>query len=121
MLPLQNSAIRAAASPPLIYVSIQGRGGPPPPPSAMRAHATILSAFLPQQVDSPIQYSDVNPPPIPRLLAFSFQRDVPLLQPLSACALPPTLYVSLHGRGEPPPSTFNHALICSSDFCLASL
>ena len=68
MLPLQNSAIRAAASPPLIYVSIQGRGGPPPPPSAMRAHAPLLSVLLPQRVEPPLQPSAVNPPPLPQIL-----------------------------------------------------
>ena len=46
MLPLHYSYVRAA--PPPLSISIQGRGHPPPPPSSVRAHATLLSALLPQ-------------------------------------------------------------------------
>ena len=35
-----------------------------------------------------LQNSAVNPPPLPQLLDFPLQRDVPLLQPLSVCAPP---------------------------------
>ena len=55
VIPLQPSAVRAAADPPALSVSIQGQGGPPPTPSAMRAYAPILSALLPQRVEPPVQ------------------------------------------------------------------
>ena len=95
------------AAPPPLSVSIQGRGRPPPPPSAVRAHASLISALLHQQVEPPLQLLAVNPPRIPHILAFTLQRDVPPLRPLSACSPPPLLSVSLQGQGEPPllPST----------------
>ena len=91
------------AAPPPLSVSIQGRGGPPPPLSALRAHAPLLSALLPQQVEPPLQPSAVNPPPLPQILASTLQRDVPHLQPLSVRAPPPPpLSVLLQGLGVPP-------------------
>ena len=68
----------------------------------MRAHDPLLSALLPQQVEPTLQPSAVNPHPLPQILAFPLQRDVPPLHPLSVCAPPPPLSVSLQGRGEPP-------------------
>ena len=47
-LPIQPSAMRADAPPPLLYVSLQGRGEPPPPPSVMHAHPPLLSALIHQ-------------------------------------------------------------------------
>ena len=59
--------------------------------------------------DAPLQPSAVNSPPLPQILAFPLQRDVPPLQPLTTCAPPPPLSVSLQGRGEAPllPSTLS--------------
>ena len=113
MLPLQPSAFSLQPSavrsppPPLLSASIQGGGRPPPPHSSVHAHDTLLSALLPQQVDSPLQPSDVNTPHLPQLLAFPLQRDVLTLHPLSTCAPPPPLSISLWGQGKPPllPST----------------
>ena len=70
-------------------------------------HAPLLSAFFPQRVEPPLQPSAVNPPPLPQILAFPLQRDVPPLHPLFACSNPPPLSVSLQRRGEAPllPST----------------
>ena len=102
MLPLQPSAVRDAPTPPPLSVSIQGRGGPPPPTSAVRTNALLLSALHPQQVEPPLQPSVVNPPPLPHILAFPLQQDVPPLHPLSMCAPPPPISVSLQGRGEAP-------------------
>ena len=90
------------AATPVIYILIQGQDGPPPPPSAVRAHLPLLSAFLPQQVDPPLKPSAVNSPPLPQILAFPLQLDVPPLQPLSACDSSHMLSVSLQGRGVPP-------------------
>ena len=83
------------------------RGGPPPPPSAVQSCAPIFSALLPQRVNPPLQPSALHHPPLPKILAFSLQQDLPLLQPLSTCAPPPPLSISPQGRGEPPciPST----------------
>ena len=102
VLPLQPSAVRDAPTPPQLSVSIQGRGGPPPPTSAVRAHAPLLSALHPQIVEPPLQSSVVNPPPLPQILALPLQRDVPPLQPLSTCAPPPPISVSIQGRGKSP-------------------
>ena len=57
--------------------------------------------------DAPLQPSVINSPPLPQILAFPLQRDVPPLKPLSSCAPPPPLPVYLQGRGEAPllPST----------------
>ena len=43
--------------------------------------------------DAPLQPSAVNSPPLPQILAFSLQRDVPPLQPLFTCAPPLPLSV----------------------------
>ena len=58
--------------------------------------------MLHQIVEPPLQPSDVHNPPLPQLLAFSIQRDMPPLQPLSTCAYPPLLSVLPQGIGEPP-------------------
>ena len=73
----------------------------------MHDHDPLLSALLPTGVNTPLQPSSVNPPPLPQILDFSRQRDVPPLKPLSVCDPPPLLYVSLQGRGGSPliPST----------------
>ena len=75
----------------------------------MRAHAPLLSAFPFQQVEPPLQPSDVNPPPPPltQLLAFPLQQYVPHLWPLSVCAPPLPLSVSIQGLDKTPrlPST----------------
>ena len=57
--------------------------------------------------DAPLQPSVVNSPPLPQILAFPIQLDVPPLQPLSVCDTPPPLSLSLQSRGEAPllPST----------------
>ena len=89
------------APPPPRSVPLQGRGGPPPPSSAVRAHAPLFSALLPQRVEPPIQPSAVNPPPLPQLLSVSLQQDVLPLQPLSVRDPPPPLSVLLQGRGKP--------------------
>ena len=69
----------------------------------MRSHAPLPSAFLPRQVDSPLQPSVVNPPLLPQLLALPLQQDLPSLQPSAVCAHPPHLLsVSLQGLGVPP-------------------
>ena len=92
---------------PPISVSIQGRGRPPHPTSAVHSRAPLLSALLHQQVEPLLQPSAVNPPPLPHILAFPLQQDVPPLQPVYACASPTPIYVSLQGRGKFPllPST----------------
>ena len=79
----------------------------PPPTSAMRAHAPLLSTLLHQRFETPLQPSAVNPPPLPQILSFPLQQYVSPIQPLSVCAPPPTLSVSLQGRGKAPllPST----------------
>ena len=72
-------------------------------PSAVRVHAPLLSDLLPEQVDPPLQPSDIDNPPLTHILALNLQLDVPPLQPSSMRAPPPTpLYFSLQGRGEPP-------------------
>ena len=78
------------------------KADPPPPTSSVRAHAPLLSALHPQQVEPPLEPSVVNPPLLPQILAFTLQRDVPPLQPLSTCAPSPPIPVSLQGRGESP-------------------
>ena len=93
MLPIQPSDVRASSSDPPLSVLIQGRGGPPPPPSAVHAHAPLLSAFLPHQVEPPLQPSAVNPPPLPQILAFTLQQDMPHLQPLYTYDPPPLLSI----------------------------
>ena len=100
MLPLQTSAVRAAAPP--LSVPLQGRGGPPPLPSAVRTHAPLFSAMLPQRVKPPLQPSAVNISPVPHILTLPLHRYVLTFQPLSARAPHPRLSVSLQGRGEPP-------------------
>ena len=76
--------------PPLLAVSIQGRGGPPPPPSAVRAYAPLLSDSLPQIFDPPLKPSNV-PAPLPHISAL----------PLEYLDLntPPLPSVLLQGRG----------------------
>ena len=108
------------ASPLLISVSIQARGGPPPPPSAVQAHDPIFSALTPQRVETPLQPSDVHPTSLPQLFAFSLQQDVPPLHHLSTCAPPPLISVSTQGRGEPPllPSTVRAYVPLISDLHL---
>ena len=86
----------------LISVLIQGKSRPPSPPSAVRAHAPLLSVLLHQRVEPPLQTSAVNTPPLPLLLSFTIQQEMLPLQPLSTCAPPPLLSVLLQGRGEPP-------------------
>ena len=107
LLSLHISAVRAIDALPLLPVLIQLRGGPPPTPSALQSRAPLFSALLPQRVKPPLQPSALHPPPLPQILAFSLQQDVPILQPLSTCAPSPPLSVSPQGRGEPPclPST----------------
>ena len=75
--------------------------------AAVRAHAPLISAVLPQQAKRPLQPSAVNPLLLSHILAFPLQRDVPPLQPLSSCAHPSPISLSLKERGEPPllPST----------------
>ena len=75
----------------------------------MRDDPPLLSALLPQKFNPNIQPSDLNPTPLPQILSLIIQQDVPPFKPLSACAPPPLLYVSLQGRGEPPilPSTLS--------------
>ena len=69
-----------------------------PPPSSVRAHATLLPAFLSKKVEPPIQNSAVNNPPLPQILALPLQQDVPNLPPPAVCdAPPPPLYVSIQG------------------------
>ena len=73
----------------------------------MLAHDPLLSALLRQQVDPPLNTSDVNPHPLPQILAFTLQRYVLTLQTLSACSPPPPLSVSSQVQGNSPllPST----------------
>ena len=100
VLPLQPSAIRDAPTLPPLSLSIQGRGGSPPPNSAVRAHAPLFSALLPQQVEPPLQPSAVSHPPLPKILDFPLQKDVPPVQSLSAWDPPPPLSLLLQGRGK---------------------
>ena len=48
----------------------KGEADPLPPPSAVRAHAPLLSALHPQQVKPPLQPSAINLPPLPQILDF---------------------------------------------------
>ena len=104
VLPLKPSDVHDAAppAPPPLSVSLKGRFRPPPPLSAMRVDAPLLLALLPQQVDTPLQPSAANPPPLPQFLALPLQLDVPPLHPLSACAPYPLIPVLIQGRGKTP-------------------
>ena len=98
LIPLQPSVLCAYAAPPPpppppLYILLQGRGEPLPPPSAVRAHAPLLSALLTQPVEPPLQPSAVNPSPLPQILALPPQRYVLPLQ-------------SLFMRSPPPPLSF---------------
>ena len=68
----------------------------------------------------PLQPSAVNPLPLPQILDFLLQQDVPPFQPLSVCAPPPPLSVSLQGRGKLPllPSTVRNYVTLISDLIL---
>ena len=78
----------------------------------MHSHDPLLSALLHQRVGTHLQPSAVNPPPLPQILVFPLQQEVPPLQPLSECDIPPTLSILFQGRGEHPllPSTV-HAYV----------
>ena len=102
VIPLQPSAVRNAPPPPPLSVSIQGGSRPPPPTSVVCAHAPLISDLIPEKVEPPLQRSAVNPPPLPNILAFPLQRDVPHIQPLSACASLPHISVLLQGRRKSP-------------------
>ena len=80
---------------------------PPPPISALLLQQKLIALQPSAMRDALLQPSAINSPPLPQILAFPLQRDVPPLQPLSACAPPPPISVSLQGRGEAPllPST----------------
>ena len=93
---------RYAPLPPPLSISLQGRGGPPPQFLAVRNHASLLSAFIPQQVDPPLQPSSINFPSLPQLLSLPLQRDLIPLHPLAVCVHPPPLSKLLQGRGKPP-------------------
>ena len=82
------------------------RGGPRLKNSDVNPPLPISASLLQQSV-LPLQPSDVHITSLPQILAFSLQRDVPPLHPLSTCAPPPLISVSTQGRGEPPllPST----------------
>ena len=86
----------------------------------MRSHTTLLSALFPQQFEPTLSPSVVNPPPLPHILAFSPQQDVSTLQPLFVYATPPSLCVSLQGRGEAPviPSTLRACVPLIPDLLL---
>ena len=79
MLPLQTSAVRAAPTPPL-SISLHGIGGTHPPTSSVRYNAPLITAFLPQLFEPPLQPSYVNTPPLNHLLALYLQQDVPPLK-----------------------------------------
>ena len=51
--PLQILVINTPSTP--LVISLQGRGGIPPPPSVVCSYATLLSSFLPQKFDTPLQ------------------------------------------------------------------
>ena len=61
VLPLQPSSVHDAPTTPPLSVFIHGQGGPPTPTSVVRNHAPLLSAFLPQRVEPPLQLSAANP------------------------------------------------------------
>ena len=74
-----------------------------PIPSAVGAHATMISALLPQGVKPPLHPSSINPHPhpLPQILALPLQRDVPPLQRLDVHAAPPlTLSILFQGQGK---------------------
>ena len=68
----------------------------------MRAHAPLLSALIPQQVEPPLHPSAVNHPPLIQILSFPLQQDVPNFLPLPTCDPPPPLSVLLQGQSKPP-------------------
>ena len=98
----------------------KGEADPLPPPLDVHDHVPLLSALHPQRVEPPLQPTALNPPPLTQLLVFTLQRDLPLLQTLSACdPLPPLLFL-LQGRGKLPllPSTVHTYVPLLSDFFL---
>ena len=97
VLTLNSSDVSAAAHTPPLSVLIQGWFRLPPPPSAVRTYAPLLSDFIPQQVEPPLKPSAVNPPPLPRILAFPLQRGVHPLQSLFVCDSPTLFSVLLQG------------------------
>ena len=101
VLPLQPSAVRDAPTPPPLSVSIQGRGRTPPPTSAVRAHAPLLSEFRPQRVEPPLHTSAVKSPPLPQILAFPIQRDIPPLSLYPRALLLLRYPSSLKGEAKP--------------------
>ena len=102
MLHIQLSVVCAAPPPLPISVLIQGRGGLTPPPSSVRTHAPLLPALIHKQVEPPLQPSAVNHLPLSQRLAFTLQRDVPPIQPLSPCDPHTPISVLLQGRIKPP-------------------